>query len=334
MGNCVAVLKTSLPAIAATVVTCGLFLVTKRSVCFLGKDEQLRMQKLTGVFVRNGPGVHILVPLTYRSFQVVKATTLDNTSYAIVQDQTTGARRVELGPKLLFVGAYDEIVNTGKGKSLSSTEYVHVEDKVSGEKSLVIGPRMWFPRASEEGVKKTGISLTSTEYVLIEDKFSGQKRVERGPRVYFPSPTENLYNGSGMKLSNTDYVRIVDTETGQKRIVIGPCVWFPGPYEEGTRGSGITLGSAQYVLVEDKLTGARSVQRGPRVWFPGALESPMFQSMFALLGVRAETWTTSRRQGLQLKSLHATLPVDEEHTQWHVDVRLFVMPMQWVNLDT
>merc|ERR1712050_537649 len=97
--------------------------------------------------------------------------------YVKVKDVVDGSERIEQGPKLLFLGAYEQVTKKGQGISLTATEYVRVENKLSGETSVVKGPCVWFPGAQEEGQKAAGISLSNTEYVLIDDKKRHRREV-------------------------------------------------------------------------------------------------------------------------------------------------------------
>mmetsp|Transcript_68744 Transcript_68744/g.179081 ORF Transcript_68744/g.179081 Transcript_68744/m.179081 type:complete len:787 (+) Transcript_68744:106-2466(+) len=245
----------------------------KKNMVFLGKDEQLRVEQMTEVVVHRGPGLKVLTPFAYRSAKVEKATMLGVTDYAKVRDKVDGSEKVIKGPQLLFLGAYEAVVENGQGLSLSATEYVRVVNQVTGDVSVERGPSIWFPKAQERGEKGTAVNLSSTEYVRIEDRATGMERVEQGPLVWFPGPLEKGTKGSGLSLSSTEYVLVVDKRTGEKRVQPGPCVWFPGPSETGTKAAGISLSSTEFVLVEDSLTGDRRVERGPRVWFPGPHET-------------------------------------------------------------
>jgi len=254
-------------------ILCLVFLfIVKVCLRFLGKDEQLRIQGMTDLVVLNGPGMKLLIPFTYRSAVIVKAETLGMTDYVKLKDSVEGSERIERGPKLLFLGAYEKVETKAQGISLSSTDYVTIEDKSSGERRIKRGPGVWFPGPQEVGTKGAGISLSNTEYVLVEDKLSGQKRVEQGPQVWFPEPLEKGVKGSAISLSSTEYVLIADKQTGQKRVEVGPRVWFPTAWETGTAGPGISLSNTDYVLVEDKLSGKKNIVKGPSVWFPGPQE--------------------------------------------------------------
>jgi len=245
-----------------------LLLGGRRCTRFLGKDEQLRVQKFTELVVVNGPGLKFLAPFSYRSAEVVKAETLGTMDYAKVVDTVEGSERIERGPKLLFLGPYERVETQGAGISLTSMEYVRAVDKQTGEKVIQKGPGVWFPAPQEEGAKSAAVSLGSTEYVLVEDKSTGRTRVEPGPCVWFPGPNDEFEKKKGISLGSTEYVLVENRVSGEKHIRKGPCVWFPAPQEQGRAGSGISLSSTEFIVVEDKLSGEKSMVRGPCVWFP------------------------------------------------------------------
>jgi len=245
----------------------------RRSMRYFGKDEQLRVQRYTELEVHNGPGKKVLLPMTFRSAEIVKAETLGNLAYVKVQDTVDGKERIERGPKLLFLGPYDSVVHRGSGITLSSTEYVVVEDSVTGKRSVTKGPCVWFPGPNESGTKGSALALGSTEYVLITDKQTGEKRVERGPLTWFPGPMESGSKGNGTSLSSTEYVLVENKKTGEKSVQRGPCMWFPGPLETGSKGSAVSLTATEYIIVEDRQSGNSRMIKGPCVWFPEPYES-------------------------------------------------------------
>jgi len=251
----------------------GLLLLGRRSTVFLARDEQLRVQKRTEMEVHNGPGLKLVLAGSYRSKETVKAETLSSLDYVLVRDALAGAERVEVGPKLLFLGSYETVERRGKGITLGTLEYVLVENKVSGAKSVMRGPCVWFPTAQEEGVKHSAISLSSTEYVQVVDRETGKRRIEKGPCVWFPGPMEDKVKGQGISLSSTEYVLVENKLTGRTRIEKGPLMWFPGPLEEGQAKQAITLSATQYITVEDQATGNLTMVKGPCVWFPQPDES-------------------------------------------------------------
>lgn len=251
----------------------ALLWVGKRQVHFLGKDEQLRIQRLTDLEVHNGPGSKVLMPFSYRSVEVVKAQTLGTMDYVKLKDSLDGSERIERGPKLLFLGSYESVEHRGTGISLNSTEYVLVEDKLSGERRVTKGPFVWFPDVQEAGTKREAISLSSMEYVIVDDKWTGGKSVVKGPCVWFPEPSQVGKKLSGISLGSMEYVSVEDSVSGEKWIEKGPKVWFPGPQQTGKKGEAMTLGKTEFITVEDQLTGSKSMVKGPRVWFPAPFDT-------------------------------------------------------------
>lgn len=49
---------------------------------------------------------------------------------------------VIVGPQLLFLGPYEQVVERSQGLSLGSTEYALVKDLLSGERRVIKGPCM------------------------------------------------------------------------------------------------------------------------------------------------------------------------------------------------
>eukprot|EP00929_Paragymnodinium_shiwhaense_P059893 TRINITY_DN29963_c0_g1_i1.p1 TRINITY_DN29963_c0_g1~~TRINITY_DN29963_c0_g1_i1.p1 ORF type:complete len:486 (-),score=66.63 TRINITY_DN29963_c0_g1_i1:237-1694(-) len=238
-----------------------------RRMRLLSRDEQLRIQNITGVHTVNGPGLKFVGLLS--SSTVVKAETLGLIDYIKVKNILDGSEKVERGPQLYFRGPYEEVAKRGQGLSLTSTQYVWIEDLHSGARRVQRGPCVWIPGPREEGEVREGVVLSGTEYVLVEDMVTGQKRVDTGPGVWFPGPTEQGRKGDGIKLSSTDCVNVLDRLTGVRRVDKGPCVWFPGPHDEWALGTSISLNCTEYISVLDKLSGQRFMVKGPCIWFPG-----------------------------------------------------------------
>jgi len=260
-------------ACGAGAVVSATALAYRRQVRHFGKDEQLRVERLTELEVHNGPGTKLLMPFSYRSAQIVKAETLGNMDYVRVRDSTDGSERIEVGPKLLFLGPYDTVVYRGHGMTLNSTEYVLVEDSLTGERTVQRGPCVWFPKPQESGTKGSAMLLSSTEYALVKDKLTGQRYVEKGPLTWFPGPMQEAVKGSGICLSSTEYVLVENKDTGEKSVQKGPCVWFPGPSEAGKKDSGVSLTSTEYIIVENRQTGNKNMVKGPCIWFPVPYET-------------------------------------------------------------
>jgi len=267
-------------AYAATAVS-GLAVVgylVRKSIRFLGKDEQLRVEGFTEFIVHNGPGTRFLNPFGYRKAEVVKADTLGTMDYVKVRDTVKGEERVVRGPRLLFLGPYEQVDKMGQGISLSNTDYVLVEDRLTGEKRVEKGPCVWFPQAQEDGKKGTAMSLGKTDYITVEDKLTGDQSIVKGPRVWFRGPYDSPSQvKSAIALQDDEYVKLKDTGTGQRWVQKGKCLLFLEPtwkVETSTsKDSGVrkawALKAYEYVRLVDSVTGKVTTHRGEKTVFPG-----------------------------------------------------------------
>jgi len=251
-------------------------MILTASLHFLGKDEQLRLVGFTETIVINGPTTRILYPMTYRSATVNKATSLGNMDYVKVKDTVSGAVRIERGPKLLFLGAYDQITNQGTGITLSQTEYLIVENQETGGSRTVRGPTVFFPAAYESfGAKRTAISLTEDEYICVSDTATGSRLVVKGKNLFFVEPTQKVDDGirKAWTLQANEYVRLLDTITGKIAVHKGESTVFPSPYDEvldGDKTCALNLKANEYVKVLDQTNSKIYVAKGPAMFVPGA----------------------------------------------------------------
>lgn len=251
----------------------------KSAVFFLGKDDQLRVVRLTETTVTNGPKVEILNPFSFRSATVVKAESLGTMDYIKVKDTMTGHERVERGPKLLFLGAYEQINGydgRGQGMTLSKTEYLIIEDQLTGDSSMVKGPTVWYPQAHDKASsKKTAVPLQEDEYIRILDNANGQRTIRRGKDLVFIEPTCKIEGGirKVITLKANEFVRLLDSITGKVSVIQGENTVMPGPHEElldGEKMTAIDLKVDEYVKLQDQSTGDNRVESGPKQVFLGA----------------------------------------------------------------
>eukprot|EP00301_Raphidiophrys_heterophryoidea_P027531 c9699_g2_i1.p1 GENE.c9699_g2_i1~~c9699_g2_i1.p1 ORF type:complete len:188 (+),score=43.62 c9699_g2_i1:65-628(+) len=160
---------------------------------YVGPTQQLVIQTATSTAVFNGPGKKFCG--VGDEVTVRNAHLLDKLSFVKLQDSVSGDIRVEKGPKLLFLGAYDNILESGTAISLSqdSTQYLLVENTLTGEQHVVKGPTVFIPDAYQKVVKKQeAIALKLDEYVCVKDQSNGQVWVEKGPKLLFLGPTHRL----------------------------------------------------------------------------------------------------------------------------------------------
>lgn len=254
------------------------YLFLKRNLKFIGKDEQIFVENLTELCVYNGP-CNVILPMFYKSFQINKVITLGPLEYCIVVNNLTGVKRVEVGPKLLFLNPYDEAGTKENSISLSATQYVRFIDKQSGKVRVEIGekggiiPKPYESFLDYPGVSE-GIALGPLEYCIVKNSLNNSRRVEKGPKLLVLDAFDIEDGGkiTAISLKATQFVRFVDKQTGKIRVEIGEqgCV-IPSPYETlldhvGVRDA-ISLKCYEYVKIEDKKTGNIRVERGEKLVF-------------------------------------------------------------------
>jgi regulator of protease activity HflC (stomatin/prohibitin superfamily) len=244
-------------------------------VRFLGKDEQLRIVGFTETTVRNGPAIVQLYPGTYRSATVQKAESLGTVDYIKVKDTVGGGERIERGPKLLFLGAYDAVTSRGSGITLSKTEYLVVEDQLTGQSQTVKGPQVWFPKAHDSfSAKRMAIALQEDEYIRIADTSSGVREIRKGKDLIFLEPTQKVEGGvrKALTLKANEFVRLLDNISGKITVHKGESTVFPNANEElvdGNKIEAIELKIDEYVKIIDQTSGEMRVVGGPNLVFLG-----------------------------------------------------------------
>lgn len=98
---------------------------------FLKDDEQLLVESLTGRRVINGPGVNFILPINRVTRR--NGLLLSPTQYIVVENQLTGEKRIERGPKLYFLGAQEQARSPETARTLSENEYLLIRDEITGE---------------------------------------------------------------------------------------------------------------------------------------------------------------------------------------------------------
>lgn len=254
-------------------------LILSRSIIFLGKEEQLRLDVFTETVVINGPGVKFMNPFTYKSAKKYAANMLGTVDFVKLKDSVTGVERVARGPQLLFLAPYEKLTHQGKGVTLSETQYISVENQLSGESSLKLGPTIWFPESPHEiaSAVSTAIALQEDEYVRLKDEATGQRYVEKGKKLLFLRTRWRLEGGvrKAWTLKSFEYVRLLNKTTGKVTVHRGEKMVFPGPDEEmldADKMSAIDLKVDDYVKLEDQSTGEVRVVSGPAQVFLGPNE--------------------------------------------------------------
>jgi regulator of protease activity HflC (stomatin/prohibitin superfamily) len=261
---------------------------------FLKRDEQLLLEKLSDKEVRNGPGVCVVIPFIMKA-KVRQATLLEELDYIIVTDSLSGVQRTEMGPKLVFIGAYETVMFKSLKHVLEKDEYIKVRDSKNGEVRVVQGPGVFVPTPTESTPdgKQKGVSLEKHEYVRITDTTTGVVRIEKGEKLVFPGPMDVMESKrAAWSLEKHEYVRITDTSTGVVRIEKGEKLLFPGPMDVvENKKAAWSLEKHEYIRITDTTTGVVRIEKGEQLVFPGPMD---------VVEIKRAAWKLRRNEYIKL----------------------------------
>mmetsp|Transcript_8019 Transcript_8019/g.12556 ORF Transcript_8019/g.12556 Transcript_8019/m.12556 type:complete len:551 (+) Transcript_8019:72-1724(+) len=214
-----------------------------RYLKFVNKDQQLIVNGLTEKTIVNGPKI-LFLPLTTRSTELCQVLSLGSTEYCIIKNTLQGERRVEVGPKLIFLKAYDKIIpcpyqkTCRKAFSLKANEYIRFLDHNTGKVRVLRGERGCVVPGPEEvvvdGDKCQAIDLQIFEYIKIKDKKSGAVRVERGEQLVFLGPFEEFLGKkqTAVEIDEETAVLVRNKRDGQQHLVTEKKLFIPTNDEE------------------------------------------------------------------------------------------------------
>jgi len=196
----------------------------------LDPGEQYWVQGLTESKTYNGPGIVCIGPCQPGSKR--KATTLTKQQYLVVREYITGSQKIEKGPKLYYLEAYEEIDGgTRNGESLGPTDFMKIIDSQSGKLSIVKGPLLWMPESPyQKSVQKyTAQPLKINEWIKVVDTSSGKIRVEKGEALVYLSETEEFLTPVTQAINIDEHTAVLvrNSNTGQLSLVIEKKLWFP-----------------------------------------------------------------------------------------------------------
>lgn len=206
---------------------------------FLKDNEQVLIESLTGRRVINGPGVNFISPINRVTRR--KGLLLTATQYVVVENQLTGEKRIERGPKLYFLGAQEQARGLETARTLGENEYLLIRDEITGEERIEQGPTIYFPSVNDVVVSQlTAITLKKGQYVRILNRKTGAIRVEQGEARVILSPNEEVTGRSGshdgiqtaINIDELTAVLIRDLNTGQLSLVTEKGRFVPQPHQE------------------------------------------------------------------------------------------------------
>lgn len=165
----------------------------------LGPDDQILTKTPRGHKVTNGKHRGLFNPFQEHIWR--KAKLLDPLQYAIVQDKLTAELKSVKGPTLLFLGAYEEVVDDEIRQKvvLEKDEYVRLMDRRTGEERVERGPGTIVPEPTETSLKgiQKAVMLNMDAAVVIRNKTNGILTLVtscnyRPIRPYVPAPMEEI----------------------------------------------------------------------------------------------------------------------------------------------
>lgn len=230
-------------------------------------DEQLIVDGLTKQTVENGPKTVLINPLTTKKFELRKALSLGPSDYCIIKNILSGEKYVQIGPKLVWLNAYDKIKKDSLGNekrpalSLKANEYVRFIDNETGKVRVVKGEQgCVVPGPNEEfldvGGKKQALDLKVYEYVKIQNNNTGEVRTERGEKLVFLGPFEALVGQtklSAIEVDEETAVLVRNKRSGQQHLVTETKLFVPSNDEEVTEVRKlIKLADYEACIVRDK----------------------------------------------------------------------------------
>merc|ERR550539_1848106 len=190
-----------------TMIPCGILIFVK-FVKFVGLDEQIFITNLTSEIVINGPKVVFLNPFTTKKSEIKKALSLGHMDYCIVKNILSGEKRVEVGPKLVYLQPYDKIQRdeannrsyTRQSISLKKNEYIRflenvkIHDKLTGAVRTERGEGLIFlgPFEKQIGLKQCAIEVDEETAVLVRNKRTGQQHLVTEKKLFMPSNDEEV----------------------------------------------------------------------------------------------------------------------------------------------
>lgn len=245
------------------------------SIHTLGPEEQAVLEGGDGKYVRNGPDVILLAPAKKKTFR--QATRLGPREYAVVKHSRSGTIRHEVGPKLLWLEAYDEILAVKSKVVLQLQEYSRLVDSMTGAERVVVGPEILVPEPLEVAANGTekAIVLSAEMTVLTINKTTGLKILIGTEGVFTPKPYQLILEvRTATLLSPREYALVKNTLNGTFRHEIGPQLLKIGAWDQIVNvNRKVVLQKDQYVLLKDSRTGSLRVIKGPKAFVPEPSET-------------------------------------------------------------
>jgi regulator of protease activity HflC (stomatin/prohibitin superfamily) len=204
-------------------------------IFFLKEGEQLLVEGFTRRWVKNGPGI-VAVPPLHR-IRRRKGMTLGPTEYLRVRGVLTGDVRNEVGPKLFFPDAHEELVERLTAIPLKKNQYLRLIDKRSGVVRVERGETSVYLTPTEEvlGNVAEGVNIDEQTAVLVRDIVSGQLELITEPQVFIPAPAQEIVEARKRILLEDHETVVVKDKAGKfslRRGTDAERAFFLEPYSQ------------------------------------------------------------------------------------------------------
>jgi hypothetical protein len=246
------------------------------SIRAMGPTDQIVVHGPQGKYTINGPRDTIVHP--FRKKEERKATRVTERQYVVVKNARSGLVRHEEGPQLLFLGAWDELVEVKPKITLQQRGYMRLVDELTGYERIVKGPRIFVPMPLESSPNGTeaGITISAGKSVLTLNKTLGVRQLHITDGMFIPGPYEEVIEvRPPIVIAPMEYCIMKDLRTGDMRVASGPMQLKLGAYEQlvGTKREKIMLQKDEFVRLVDGMTGIERIVRGPDTIVPNPLEA-------------------------------------------------------------
>jgi hypothetical protein len=182
-------------------------------IYFLKEDEQVFIETFTQRRTVNGPGSFVSKP--FERARVRKGITLGPTDYLRVKDTLTGEVHNEVGPRLYFPTASEEVAEKLDAIPLKHNQYLRLLDTRTGvirvergENSVYLAPTEKILQAAQDG-----INIDEHTAVVVRDVETGQLNLITDQQVFVPASNQEIVKvAKRIRLEDHETVVIKDKE--------------------------------------------------------------------------------------------------------------------------
>lgn len=216
------------------------------SYVHLGPDDQVLLRAPTYLYVQNGPWTGQLNPFHKQKWR--KAQLLSPLQYGNIEDILTGVRWVVTGPKLVFLGAYEEMAAVMDKVVLQKHQYLRLVDRSTGVERIITGPTTVVPTVTESfGKVQDAVWVNTGSAVVVRDKLTGDQtlvtKCNLPSGVWYPKWNEEV-------VDIRELIYVLPHEALVVRDVHGKTTVYSGRerHEGGCGDSGLGSGGTAFFL--------------------------------------------------------------------------------------